>query len=1109
MVTLVMGRAGSGKTAYIMNEIRALAEKGEKSVLIVPEQFSHEAERQMCALCGNSVCMYSEVLSFSRLSSRAAQSVGGHKTKLLDKGGRVLVMYLALRSVAAKLRVFTSKTCRTEFLENLLSVRDELKSARITGRALGELADSAGGSLGDKLFDLSLILEAYDAFVPEGMADPRDRLEILADAVEKGAFSQIRHVFVDGFTDFTAQETEILRRMIRRDVEITLCLTCDGLDGQDPIFELPRKTARIILQQAMDRGCPAEIIHRTNSGKNRAEELRYLDEHLFGESAPAYGKPGEHIAVYRAGTVTEECELAAALAKKLAREGGYRWRDLAVVANGWADYSTTAANVFEKYGVPISQTEKSDILEKPALAFVLSALDILVSGWDYTSVFRHLKTGLSPLGRDDLDLLENYVIKWNIRGASMWARQAPWQFNPAGFASELSERDEGYLERVNTLRSTVAEPLAALETALKNGASAAEKIQALYLYLEAVDFPDRLERKTEALTARGQAEQAQEYRQLWDILVGAMEQMADILGEMDMDMDEFARVLKIVLSQYDVGTIPAFLDVVGVGDMARMRRRDVKCLIVLGATDERLPGNGAKNGILSMEDRDRLYAMGLSLSDTTEGELQRELGILYASLTMPSDQLLFVYSGKEGKWRPAAVVKKAEQMFQLSERPFSNAVRTAAEIPCLELAAEQADSPLTAACRRYAEKEGGRSEQLAAIRRAAAVPRGRLSAQAAERLYGRDIIVTASRVDKYKSCRFSFFLQYGLRAKPRGPVGFDAPETGTFIHFILENVVKTAEDMGGFGKIDEKTCRKLVRRYVDEYVEKYMDGFADKSGRFQYLFRRLARDAEQIVLDMAGELAVSDFKPLDFELDFSPAGDMEPVEIKTEDGKILISGKVDRVDGWIHDGKLYVRVVDYKTGKKKFDLADVWYGMGLQMLIYLFTLQKHGKRRYGREIVPAGILYAPARDAIIPVTRDMSEADIQKERAKKLTRSGLLVRDPAVIEAMEHGQVPKYLPVKFKKDGTLTESGLATLEQLGQLAGHIEKTLREMGQEMHSGVISADPFYRGQQDNACLYCDYFAACHFNESAGDRRRYLTRLKPGVVWEKLREDEKNGR
>ena len=399
------------------------------------------------------------------------------------------------------------------------------------------------------------------------------------------------------------------------------------------------------------------------------------------------------------------------------------------------------------------------------------------------------------------------------------------------------------------------------------------------------------------------------------------------------------------------------------------------------------------------------------------------------------------------------------------------------------------------------------------MEQAAGRTRGSLSRAAVDALYGSRVPMSASRMDKFKSCHFSYFMQYGLKAEPRKKAGFQAPEYGTFVHYVLEHVFQSETWRDEEGGVDGDKLDALTDEIVARYIREELGGLAEETPRFRYLFHRLLKPVRAVVRNVAEELSASDFKPIAFELGFGSGKNLPPVELEVDGVTISISGFVDRVDGWVKDGRLNLRVVDYKTGRKSFDLTDVWNGMGLQMLLYLFTLQKEGKDLFGgHEIDPAGVLYLPARDAVIAGSRTMTEAARRQAVDRELRRRGLVLDDPEVLEAMEHPgpEGIRFLPVKVSaRTGAITGDALVSAERLGRLERHIQRVLRDIGGEIAAGNIAADPFWKGPEKNACQYCDYAVACHFEEGRGsDRRRWLPTVSAGAFWARVEEQEGGG-
>ncbi|MBE6948437.1 MAG: ATP-dependent nuclease subunit B [Ruminococcaceae bacterium] len=1094
MVKLIIGRAGSGKTSAIINEIHDKGLSGDSGmILIVPEQFSHDTERELSRICGAGANLYSEVLSFSRLSNRVLSETGGFGIKPMDQGGRLLLMSVAVNSVRHLLKTYRSTKARSELLNGLLMAWDEFSAAGLKPVDIQRISEQVSDNgLSEKLWDMSMIFEAYLALMPKNMCDPFVRLELMAENLDRCTIFK-NTVYIDGFTDFTYQQLQVIKSLMKTGTDVTFALTCDSVYTREEVFRLSRDTLTKLVRFAKESGHEIEITV-LEQNRQMQSELRHLERNILCSDTEVFDGECEAIELYKAASLWEECELAASRVIGLVRDEKLRWRDIGVVVRDFQNYSSVLESVFSKYGVPVMNTGKSDILAKPVMTLITSALDIAAGGWEYDAVFRYLKTELTDIDREARDALENYVLKWNIRGGRMWMRNEPWTFHPRGFNYEFTEADTQLLDMLNEQRCRIAEPFKSFEKELKESSSASGKAKALYGFLVAADVPQILENKVRRLREKGEVQLAGEYLQLWDIIVTALEQFADVLGDMELTVFEFRRLFTLLLSQYQVGTIPMSLDRVSLGDMSKMRRRGLKCLIVLGATDDALPKLGGQRGLLSDVERDEISSGGMMLNDNSDTGLLREYNLIYSSLTLPSEKLIMSYPGGS---RPSFILTEIENLFGIECGTVDETIKENAPQPCFELAVTGRKS-----AREYFSDNDEWSEKLESVTKAAETPRGKLSKEAAERLYSKQINLSASRVDKFHSCRFMYFMEYGLRAKPRQEAKFDAPAAGTFMHYILENVAKEAEKKGGFGKLTRVECSTLTKQYVSRYVDEQLGGFTDKSARFVYLFNRLAKTVEHIVADMASELSVSDFRPLDFELSFASDGDINRVQVTDGDITVNVNGKVDRVDGWVHDDKLYLRVVDYKTGKKSFNLSDVWYGMGLQMLIYLFALERHGTKRYGKEIIPAGVLYAPASDIMIQAPLGTDIEEIEKERAKKLVRKGLILSDPDVLNAMEHEKKPKYLPVKINKSGEVVGDSLCSAEQLGSLAKHIDGILLQMAKEMGDGSINADPYYRGPQDNACTYCRFYEACHFDESTGDKKRYIQKLKTSEVWERLR-------
>ena len=1104
MLRLILGPAGSGKTSSVMREIAARAERGGSGmVLIVPEQYSFEAERELCRLGGNRAALHAEVLSFSRLATRVAQEAGAGGRVAVDAGGRLLCMSLALESVGGSLAVYGAARYRPELLSGLLAQVTELKNAAVTPEALLAASASAEDSLKRKLCDVALCLDAYDAVLAQGRADPADRLTRLAETLG-GSGVGAGGVYLDGFTDFTGAERSVLAALLARGTDLTVCLTCGGLADESEHFAVARAAALQLKALAEDAGQEVEIKERMDPPK-KAASLAFFDRQLFAYTDEKFDAAGA-IRVFRCESIRAECELAASECVRLARETGCRWREIAVAARGFDEYAPALEESFRLYGVPLFTTKRGSILQKPVPALLAAAFEILETNWDTDAVLAYLKTGLTGLTLRERDALEDYAVRWKLRG-SIWTREAAWTRHPDGFGKPFDDDAQERLARLDALRRRLAAPLVHLAARGKAARTADEQAQALSDYLVELGLPDTLEKKAAALEAAGRARLAAEYGQLWNIVVTSLEQTAAVLGGVQTDQSCFAKLFLRMLSQYDVSLIPVSLDSVSAGDMDRMRRRHIRHLIVLGASDDRLPRVTVPVGVFTPDERDALDTLGVHIGGGSDG-LDREYGTIYNCVTLPGDTLTLSYAAFDGggaALRPSFLIDRAERLFDLKERVFDlPTARLEAEAPAFLLAAAEAENgPSRAAAACFAARPES-AARLRALREQAERGRGELSPASVGVLYGETPRLSPSRTDAFEACRFFYFLRYGLRLDEKETAGFEAPELGSFMHYVLEHTAGEIKATVGFQNADPALSDALADKYADRYAAEQLGGLADKSPRFVYLFERLRPAVRHVTADMVRELAVSKFTPLDFELKFLSHGDLPPVRIP---GGPVIDGIADRVDGWEQDGKLYLRVIDYKTGRKRFSFTDVKNGMGMQMLLYLFALENEGRSRYGREIVPAGVLYVPARDAVISAPGDLTDEELAKLRQKALRRSGLIADDVAVIAAMEDSTSPEYLPVSFKKDGTMSQDSVASPAQFALLRGHVADCLRALGRDLKSGSIEAAPYYKSEQENACLFCPYQAVCRFDEGR-DRRRYLKKVSPQEFWDEL-EDKDDGK
>ncbi len=1118
---LLIGRAGSGKTELLLRQI-AENRSNKRQILIVPELASHKYERMLAERTQNTAARYAEVLTFRRIANRVFSEAGGLAEPVLSPAGRLLVLYEAMRRSADALSMYGSAVRKPDVLRDLLQVLDEMKCGSVTPEELLRASEEAEGPLAAKLRDLGQIAAVYDTMTAQELPDPRDQLTRVAERLPDSTLFDDAEVSFDRFDSFNHQELAVIACLLRKKIPVTVALTGDRL--QPELFpEMERAAAR--LRAVAGRcGASVEVISLDEAVMARTPDLAVLERHVLEAPVQSFDSDGSSVQLHAAGDLFSECEYAAAYIRRLLRQTDAKRRDIVVAARSFEQYAPILELVFERYGIPVFLSEKHDIMQKPVLALVRAALRTVTGGWRYEDIFSYLKTGFAGLTAEECDVLENYVLFWRIRGKA-W--QQPFTGNPNGFSGEMDEAAQQQLAQLNELRERIVQPLRLLKQMLDEAQTAAEYVQGLYDFLERIGAPDSIAARAQLHEDAGRLQTAEEYRQLWEILVQAMEQFAWVQGDARMDTDAFVTLFALVLSEYDVGTIPIALDRVTCGSIDRVCRTGIPHLIVLGVNDGVLPDAGEAGGILTDSDRETLLGLSVEL-ETGEDRMAREQTALYRVFASASQSLLLSWStvSGEGELRPSYVIGTVRQLLrgvpETNESGLAQSYRLEAERPRFDLAccgAARDISPAAQAALAASEIPIVPMEQSV---------RGPLTdVHTVHALYGDRLRVTASRVDAFYRCEYAYFLRYGLRAKERRRAAFDAPETGTFLHYVLEHTLQELRGRQNDGAgADKADIHAIAKKWTKVYVETMLGDLEQHTARFRHLFRRLVRMLDEILDNLVEEMERSDFTPIDFELDFSRGGDLPPIVIDDgADGMLEMNGRVDRVDGYLQDRKLYVRVMDYKSGQKKFELSELWYGLNIQLLLYLFAIEKSGLGRYREKlaadidrIVPGGALYIPARTAFVQAPRETDDETLDRLRRRQLRRSGLILNEPAVIEAMEHGieKEGEFLPIGFLKNGGVSaasRTSLASMEQLGQLSEHIRLVLKTMGRELRKGKMDARPVRRGPTETACQWCPYRAVCRFDAKLGDKPHNIAKIGAEEFWQEINAElergERNGR
>ena len=1084
MLHLLLGRDWTANRDEILRRVAAdVKSRRDNRILMVPELISHETERRLCAVAGDTASRYAEVLSFTRLANRVTEDIGCANMECLDNGGRVVAMASAARQLSSRLKAYASVETRPEFLSGLIEGVDEFKRCCITAQDLSRAVLETEGTLAQKLEELSLLMEGYDALCTHGKRDPRDQMTWLLERMEEGSFAGEHTFYIDGFPDFTRQHMAILEHLIKESPDVTVSLNCDRAESPLLAFEKAGETASQLIRCARQTGVEVQI----EIIKENTTALTGVCGHLFqGGFEPGFAREVLH--TFRAQTPYQECMAAAHEVMTLVRSG-CRYRDITLVFTDPSVYIPLISLVFHRFHIPVYQSGTEDILQKNVILTVLNALDAALNGFDRREVLRYLRSGLSPLDTDTCDLVENYAITWGIRGQA-WLK--PWENHPEGLSASWNDSSRELLDELNGARQRVIYPLEKLSRGFREAKNVRQQVLALYAFLEDIRLGERLLFMARELDDSGDNRSAQILNQLWEILLSALEQMYDVLGDTHWEAEHFTRLLRLLLSQYDVGTIPPVLDAVQTGPVSAMRCHQQKHLILLGAQEGNLPGYSGSTGILTDQERVTLRQLGVPLTGGAMEGIQAEFAEIYGVFCGATESIRVFCSGEQ----PSFVFRRLCDMaggVEIAEENLSFAQADGAEAAAYLVAWEAIDTASRLKLR-DAYREAARKRDYTL---------GKVEREHIRSLYGETLNLSASQIDRVAECRLSYFLKYGLRAQERKEATVDPAEFGTYVHAVLEDTCREIRDRGGFHTISQEETLAIAHRYSDAYAAEHFSQL--QSERMVYLFRRNIQELDMVVEELWQELSISDFAPLDFEVGFGSEDGLAPIAIPNAAMNALLRGFIDRVDSWQSGGSRYYRVVDYKTGKKDFDYCDVFNGVGLQMLLYMFALKHSGADVVGEKAVAAGVQYFPARAPYMTSDGKLSPEEAEKARMSQWKRKGLLLQDEAVLHAMEPGDQFNRLCCTVKKDGTLS-GDLADREQLKKLEAYVFWIVGKLVEDIASGNVEPNPYTRGSSHDACAWCPYGAICHKDEVEG-RRNYKT-MTAQRFWEEIGKEVSHG-
>ena len=1110
MLYLILSATGGGKTTHIMNLIKQFSAGGHKKItLIVPEQFSFMTEKIMLEKIGTKAMADIDVLSFTSLGEKLVGRPALHERRRLDEPSKAVLMSMALESVRDKLALYGKHTSSRSVISEFVTLSAEFKQSAVSSDAVRlALAQSEDGLLKMKLGDITTVLDAYDAMTEGSYFNPDDLLTELYDILPDCDYFRNRLVFIDAFRGFTMQEYKIIERMLSRSQAVYVTLCTDNLENmgdETDLFAHTKRTAHRLIDIAKKNNIavakPQYLSMRSKFNnfppvfkRFSSPELATLEKELFSLTPNVYEEECGNITLCKASDIYSECEFIACTAKKLIRENGYRCRDIAVIARDSTAYEAPLRSALKKCGLPVFEDSRQPVDVSPVVALVESAIDIASNGFGTESLMRYLKTGLSGFTTEEISAVENYCYLWSING-SQWVRE--WTQNPRGFGEESGEEEKAELEYLNSVRKRIVSPLYDLKEKLadlKGEAAAA----AVFDFLEKINASENIRILAKKLAVKGETGLALELERLWNVVIDMLEGMETLTRGRHITAKEFSDMFELMLSVQTVGSLPQGLDEITIGSADRIRTVAPKIVFIAGANSGVFPAIPSSGSALTDKDRRKMSELGIELSDFGEYKLAEEKLIAYNAFCCASDKLFVCCPEKNAKGEqlsPSELYTKIKSLFPECKEVIAEEENGIYFVEGKELAFEQLaknkreNNALYASLCECLGNDAEYSGKISALDRATGNRDFRIeNPEAAEALFGKNMYMSASRVESFYKCPFSYFCRYGIKAMPRKVAELDPMQRGNIIHYALEKLL-TDFDRNALTAMTFDDIHGYIRPLLTEYLNSKLDG-ENRSERFVYLFNKLIYSVCDVAERLIKELSQSTFTPSDFELQIGNDGEIPAYEVKTQNGKIIISGAIDRVDEAVINGKKYIRIVDYKSSGKDFRLSDVVQGLNMQMLIYLFTLWENGKEKYG-DFTPAGVLYYPAKSPLVSAQRGATDEEIEAERQKKCTMTGIVLNNAEVIKAMDSTESGTYIPVKYK-GGEFTGS-LIGLSQLEKLKEKADSVLAEMADALHSGNIEALPACGDSYKFVCDYCDYKSVCSYEENIPQRVLFDDDLK----------------
>lgn len=1118
-----IGASGSGKSYQLYNHIinESKANPHVNYLVVVPDQFTMQTQLEMVRKHPNKGIMNIDVLSFGRLSHRIFEEVGGNDKPVLDDTGKSLVLRRVAAGVEDDLGVMKRNIRKPGYISEVKSALSEFMQYGLGTKEVENLCAYASrrNALAYKLKDLHLLYQGFLDYIHERYITTEETLDLLRRVLPKSRIVKGSVIVFDGFTGFTPVQYHVIQELMVQAQEVVVTVTLDAredaytLDGEQKLFHLSKKTIHdldrlcreVNVKREKDVVIADDVVWRFK--KNAG--LSHLEREIFRYPYEVYQGEQESIHVFEASNPREELRQVCLEIRRLVRGQDYCYRDIAVVTGDLERYGFLAREMFQRFGIPFFVDQTNKLVLNPFIEFIRSALLVVIQEYSYEAVFHFLRCGMAGVTPDETDRLENYCLAMGIRGKKAW--MSKFTRRPKRQEEEAPELGE-----LNAVREKVVTMLAPLMRPKGDKkATGKELVYALYEFIVNAAIEEKLAAYEQYFTEQGDLVRAKEYAQIYRLVMELLEQICGLLGEEELEIREFADILDAGFAEIKVGTIPQNVDKVVIGDIERTRLCEIKALFFIGVNDGIIPKNGGTGGIISDIDREFLQESEYELAPTPRQQMYIQRLYLYLVMTKPTELLYLSYAkvDNEGKSiRPAYLVSTVTRLFpcigigQPQLRPMEEQIESPADTLAY----------LVTLLRRYAAGGIGEERRLfitlydtyvrneryapvleqmkkAAFSYLSNAGENRLPRELAHLLYGQILKNSISRLEKFASCAYAHFLQYGLSLEERGRYSFESVDMGNVFHAVLENFSdKIVEEGYTWFDFPKETGERIVGECLEEYAVSYGETVLYSSKRNEYMITRMRRILNRTVQTLQYQLRKGSFTPENFELSFQVTSDLDAVNIAlSEEERMQLTGRIDRVDTCRKEDKLYVKIIDYKSGNRKFDLAALYYGLQLQLVVYMNAAvevlkRKNAQENYDTHVLPAAMLYYHVSDPMTETDKGQPDpSEINAAILDELKMTGMVSDDEEVIRLLDKdfGTKSSVIPVARKKDGSFTQaSSVLSDEDFKTISDYVNHKIKELGISVLDGDIGLNP-YEQKNSDACTYCDYKSVCGFDKKLG--------------------------